>query len=281
MITKFSEWNHEVTIRVKPELLNTYQHCWNSLSRENYSEIFIDTNTDDYLIISYLDTPDEGIIPILVIDAIVPYWITDNELKNTEFIEACGFKVETSRYDAVIDLKQYKNNNSYQDNFNFYKRTLSSKLTRYWNKCEKTFFTKGQNLNTFGYFYNKFAKFKAEYWEAKLGKHQDLFGPDFIYGISFADVLITQCKDVGDIDTVLETCCFSWYYNNPDNKELQWANTFRDYKYKDGLGTYNILKGIQFAFDNNLDYFNMGISIFDYKNQFNKIDTPVKGIRKL
>ena len=69
------------------------------------TEIWIDEDSKDFLILEYYDTPDAGIIPIIIMDVFYPTHIIDKYLENEEFINACGFKViPDSRYDMVIPL---------------------------------------------------------------------------------------------------------------------------------------------------------------------------------
>lgn len=269
---KLGFWeSNELLDRCSPLLYTAWKHAYDkAVGLGEPAEIWIDEDSSDFLIVKEQNTPDEGVIPILVLDTILPASFTDLLLQDTKepFIRECGFDiVYNSRRDYIIDLKRF-------NDFNSYIGDIGSQIKRCWNICEKRCI---RSKVSFDVGYRELANYKKSYWESK-GEDIDYLDIDYTAWYSLESLSI---NNIGYMDSV--PVFFSWMFNSIEGN-FYWINTFRntDSKYaKYGFGNYALLKNIKEAFDKGAEIFNMGIDIFPYKRNWLGRSVPVKGIRRI
>jgi hypothetical protein len=299
-IEKLDKWDHnKLHYRFNFNIAEyrAWKYAYDIAWSEHYTgkkipppEIWIETTSNRCLVVQYIDSPDDGIIPIHALDGVLPSWYNDHIFSddNRDFIQGCGFEVvERGRLDAVIDLEKYKD-------FEEYKFSISSRLTRYWNKCE-TFFVLKQYTDDFGNFYLRHNQDNFTYWEDKGARAQPILGPDYFIGVEYDGLLTPLCFSVLTKEGN-KSIATIWGYvrerrHRTDVKEVIWANTFYDQDYRKlGIGNYALLKMIESMFSLKVYRFNLGITFPDtvkdnplsYKNKWGTTHVEfVKGIRKI
>jgi hypothetical protein len=231
-------------------------------------EIWIDENSNKFLIVSTFMTIDAGKIPYVILDSLAPVWYVNSVLPDEQFINCCGYTIiDNSRGNLVIPLYNYSN-------FLDYKKSISSQLIRYWNKCEKKISIRRINTEDFQKWYILFEDSKYTYWKDRVDYHINYMEPDLIVGSIFTDKCFL-------LSVGTEPVSFIWFSYNKVMDEIEWINTYyRRSKYKKyALGNYTLLKSIQLMFGYHT--FNMGIHIYAYKYKYLSKYRKVKGIRKL
>jgi hypothetical protein len=229
-------------------------------------EIWIDENSNKFLILSYIKTEDQGVIPNILLDCFVPMWYINKFFEDEDFINACGYKIiNNHRGDYCIPLHEFSN-------FDNYKNKLSSSVQKTWNKCEKNIKVERVSIKDFTKWYILLSHNKCLRWKDTLDFRVNCIETDFIAGKIFNEHCFLYTIHN-------EPIAFSWF--NTFESEINWVNTYYElsYRQKYAIGNYSLLKNIQMLFE--YSYFNMGIHIYDYKCNYLPFYKKIKGIRKL